>query len=179
MIIERPLELGQPRRKVWCLSTEITNNNNGTYSFVNLPNEDLGFGSKIFVVDVPNLILYFDNESGLLYPWTEATPYVLPIASDSVLGGIKVGEGLYINSNGVLSVSGTGTLVVGKATEILSTAETTKTVSFNGSYITAYATMGLEQIDVDITFGENVIIFSVAEAPSDNIICTVIYGVEE
>ena len=64
MIIERPLELGQPRRKVWCLSTEITNNNNGTYSFVNLPNEDLGFGSKVFVVDIPNLIFILTTKVG-------------------------------------------------------------------------------------------------------------------
>ena len=34
--------------------------------------------------------------------------YVLPIASASTLGGIKVGSGLSINSNGVLSVTGGG-----------------------------------------------------------------------
>jgi len=37
------------------------------------------------------------------------TPYVLPIASASVLGGIKVGSGLTINAfTGVLSTSGGG-----------------------------------------------------------------------
>ena len=34
--------------------------------------------------------------------------YVLPIASDTVLGGIKVGNGLAIDQDGVLSVSGVG-----------------------------------------------------------------------
>lgn len=35
-------------------------------------------------------------------------PYVLPIASASTLGGIKVGENLSIDENGVLSASGGG-----------------------------------------------------------------------
>lgn len=34
--------------------------------------------------------------------------YKLPVASDTQLGGVKVGEGLSINQNGVLSVSGGG-----------------------------------------------------------------------
>lgn len=33
----------------------------------------------------------------------EAIPYTLPIASDTTLGGIKIGEGLNIDSNGVIS----------------------------------------------------------------------------
>ncbi len=36
------------------------------------------------------------------------SPYSLPIASDSVLGGIKVGENLTIDENGILSASGSG-----------------------------------------------------------------------
>lgn len=36
--------------------------------------------------------------------------YVLPIASSSTLGGIKVGSGLSINSSGVLSVTGGGSV---------------------------------------------------------------------
>lgn len=35
----------------------------------------------------------------------EATPYTLPIASDDTLGGIKVGDNLTIDQNGVLSAS--------------------------------------------------------------------------
>lgn len=39
----------------------------------------------------------------------DTTPYVLPVASDTILGGIKVGEGLSITEDGVLSSSGGGT----------------------------------------------------------------------
>ena len=39
----------------------------------------------------------------------DITPYVLPIASTTVLGGIKVGEGLSITEDGVLSSTGGGT----------------------------------------------------------------------
>ena len=42
--------------------------------------------------------------------------YVLPIASASVLGGIKVGSNLSIDSNGVLSASGGGGYVLPEAT---------------------------------------------------------------
>lgn len=68
MIIERPLETGQPRRIVYCLSNEITDNGDDTYSFVNLSDSSLGFGSKIHVID-SDMELFFDNSSGLLYPW--------------------------------------------------------------------------------------------------------------
>lgn len=39
----------------------------------------------------------------------DSTPYVLPIASDTVLGGIKVGEGLSITEDGTLSSAGGST----------------------------------------------------------------------
>lgn len=38
----------------------------------------------------------------------EPTPYELPVASDEVLGGVKVGENLSITEEGVLSASGGG-----------------------------------------------------------------------
>lgn len=36
----------------------------------------------------------------------DITPYTLPVASDTVLGGIKVGEGLSIDGDGILSTNG-------------------------------------------------------------------------
>ena len=47
----------------------------------------------------------------------EAEPYVLPPATDSTLGGIMVGDGLIIDSNGVLSIdsSDTGEYEAGEA----------------------------------------------------------------
>lgn len=52
------------------------------------------------------------GESGLWVnkPNSGGGGYVLPIASASTLGGIKVGSGLSINSSGVLSVTGGGSV---------------------------------------------------------------------
>lgn len=69
MVIERPLEQGQPRRIVYCSIDELTDNGNGTYSFKTLPNEALGFGSTVIVVDADKKLM-FDNNSGVLYDWT-------------------------------------------------------------------------------------------------------------
>lgn len=43
--------------------------------------------------------------------------YTLPKATDSKLGGIKVGSGLSIDSSGVLSASGGGAFVIGMTSE--------------------------------------------------------------
>lgn len=67
MIIEQPLQTGQPRRKVWCTLAEITTSDSVTYRFKNLPINALGFGSIVYVVDSPGLILYYDNGDGTLY----------------------------------------------------------------------------------------------------------------
>lgn len=199
------MESGQPRRKVWCEYADLVDNADGTYAFVNLPLDALGYGSKVYVIDRTGLTLFYDDNTGILYPWASGSGGVippatnitiggvivgdglsvepngtlaldLPIASDDVLGGVKVGEGLYVNSNGVLAVSNTGTLYVGKATETMSTSETTKTVNFTGSFITAYATMSGVKISLDITINESSVVFTVGEAPSSAIVCTVIYG---
>lgn len=47
-------------------------------------------------------ILQYDEDSG---EWVNANPYSLPIASASTLGGIKVGQNLSIDANGVLSAT--------------------------------------------------------------------------
>lgn len=44
--------------------------------------------------------------NNIIYSIPSGTPYELPVASDETLGGIKVGDGLSISENGVLSVSG-------------------------------------------------------------------------
>lgn len=44
---------------------------------------------------------------GVIYDWTPSN-YELPTASDSTLGGVKVGSGLAIDQNGVLSATGGG-----------------------------------------------------------------------
>lgn len=70
MTIERPLEVGQPRRRVWCLSTDIQLEQAGVYSFVNLPNEALGDGSEVIVMNSPCKLLFYSAETHLLYDWS-------------------------------------------------------------------------------------------------------------
>src|SRR6266566_5519395 len=52
-------------------------------------------GSNIVVTETPSEIIITGN----------AVPYTLPIASSSVLGGIKVGSGLFIALDGTLSAT--------------------------------------------------------------------------
>lgn len=61
-----------------------------------------------------------------------ATSYTLPIASASVLGGIKVGSGLSIAPDGTLSASGGGTVLsVGALSPLFTTANPTTTPTFS------------------------------------------------
>ena len=66
IVIERPREVGQPRRKVWCNKTDLMPQGEG-YVFNDLAQDALGFGSIVFVVDEPGLVLWYDNESGEMY----------------------------------------------------------------------------------------------------------------
>lgn len=62
----------------------------------------------------PGHVLTWDDTAGEDGMWVNKPNsgggYVLPIASSSTLGGIKVGSGLSINSSGVLSVTGGGSV---------------------------------------------------------------------
>lgn len=59
--------------------------------------------------------IYFDTVNGTLCQYDGSSwnpvgaPYVLPIASASELGGVKIGAGLVIASDGTISVNGGGT----------------------------------------------------------------------
>lgn len=64
--------------------------------------------------------------SGGVYSALAAQKYTLPVATSSVLGGVKVGTGLSINSAGVLSNSGVRSI---------STGSTNGTISVNGSSV--------------------------------------------
>ncbi|MEG0486310.1 MAG: tail fiber domain-containing protein [Acinetobacter sp.] len=74
----------------------------------------------------------FDGTQNISLP--EEAPYSLPTASDSVLGGIKVGSGLAI-ANSVLSVGTLNQSTTGNAATAtkLTTARTIGGVSFDGS----------------------------------------------
>lgn len=70
-------------------------------------NPKVANGSTYYESDTSKLYVWYNNQ------WYEKTAtggggYELPIASASTLGGVKVGEGLSIDSGGVLSASGGG-----------------------------------------------------------------------
>ena len=72
MVIESPLEVGQPRRIVFCKYNELIDNGDGTYKFIDLSGNALGFGSMVIVID-KSLILFYDDEEDLLYAFTLPT----------------------------------------------------------------------------------------------------------
>ncbi len=57
---------------------------------------------------VPTNVSAFTNDAGYITAADLPSPYTLPIASSTTLGGIKVGAGLTISSGGVLSATGGG-----------------------------------------------------------------------
>ena len=61
----------EPRAIVWCMSTDLTDNNDGTYSFVDTDfAATLGTGSEIIVMDLPTIKLYYNATTELAYDWT-------------------------------------------------------------------------------------------------------------
>ena len=81
MNISAPLQTGTNRRNVWCLSFDITSNGDGSYRFINLTKDSLGFGSMVYVIDVPALVCYYDDNNtfiaGNKYP---SVDHMIPIA---------------------------------------------------------------------------------------------------
>ena len=96
--------------------------------------------------------VYYNSVSKHLYihngtTWTEVgSSYTLPIASATVLGGVKVGSGLSIDGAGVLStvlqtvkVNGSSLVINSNAVDILIAVGTTNgQIKVNGSDITIY-----------------------------------------
>ena len=53
---------------------EIEANDDGTFDILDSEvAETLGFGSEIYVIDVPGMILFWDNNEGVAYNWSDAT----------------------------------------------------------------------------------------------------------
>ena len=85
--------------------------------------------------DSGRLFIWYEDEN--TSQWVDASPagaggdggdeYILPIASDSVLGGIKVGSGLTISGDGTLSadIQGGGGTTVGNLQEVTDEGNTT------------------------------------------------------
>lgn len=61
----------KPRAQVWCVSSEITEQNDGTYTFNETIPPAIGTGSEIIVMDAPGLALFYDADAGKAYNWTK------------------------------------------------------------------------------------------------------------
>lgn len=61
------------------------------------------------------------------------------------------------------------------ATGTIGTSATSATVSFTGTFLSAYATMGGEEVLLDVAIGSSSVTFTVAAAPSAAITCVVVY----
>ena len=61
----------QPRALVWCKSSELTDNNDGTYTVNDSAlAATLGTGSEIIVIDIPGKFLFYDAATQLAHDWT-------------------------------------------------------------------------------------------------------------
>ena len=62
------------------------------------------------------------------------------------------------------------------ATGNIGTSATSATVSYSGTLINAYATMGGSEVVVDIAYGNGTVTFSTAQAPAAAVTCVVVYA---
>lgn len=62
------------------------------------------------------------------------------------------------------------------ATGTIGTSATSATVSYSGTLINAYATMGGSEVVVDIAYGSGTVTFTTAQAPSAAVTCVVVYA---
>ena len=94
--------------------------------------------------------IYVDIPTNQSYRWSGSTyivissPYVLPTASANTLGGVKVGDGLAIDNNGVLSAEGGGSI------EVVQTIGTSTTAVMSQNAVTNH----IENTDVHVTAAE-------------------------
>lgn len=59
------------RAHAWAMSSELTDNGDGTYSIIDTEIADsFGTGSEIIVIDIPGKLLFWDAETQLAYDWT-------------------------------------------------------------------------------------------------------------
>lgn len=87
-------------------------------------------------------------------------------ASDGIAATPAAVKAAYDLANGKSTVTVT--------TGSIGTSATTATVSYSGTVINAFATMGGAEVVTDITYGTGTVTFTVAAAPSSAITCTVV-----
>lgn len=68
-----PMDLGETRAICYAMLDELTDNGDGTYSFVDTAKAaTFGVGSEIIVIDSPGKLL-FVGDDGLAYDWTASS----------------------------------------------------------------------------------------------------------
>lgn len=65
------VDLLSPKATVWCKSSEITQQIDGSYTFNNPVPSGVGTGSEIIVIDSPGMMLFYDADEGKAYDWTK------------------------------------------------------------------------------------------------------------
>lgn len=94
------------------------------------------------------------NASGTGYEFATltggGTAYALPVASDTVLGGVKIGSGLAIDVGGFLSATSSGG--AGTVTSVEVTAASTK-LAVTGSPITSSGVISVDVVESNLNVG--------------------------
>lgn len=121
------------------------------------------------------------NEKGDVYIVTEDNSEWVWV-SDSASGTAADWEkfGPTIDLSGYATIAYVDDAIAGAsvktATGTIGTSATSATVSYSGTLINAYATMGGSEVVVDIAYGSGTVTFSTAQAPSSAITCVVVYA---
>lgn len=58
----------------------------------------------------------------------------------------------------------------------ISTNAITTTVNYSGNFISAYALQGANLIQCNITVNNNSVVFTLAQKPTSQVVCNVVYG---
>ena len=109
-----------------------------------LTNAPAGVEGQVYYNSVEKAIYFYNGTEWVTS--TGGSTYTLPIASDAVLGGVKVGSGLSIDENGILTanlrtvkVNGSALTITNNAVDILVTTGTSNgQIKVNGSDIAIY-----------------------------------------
>jgi hypothetical protein len=102
-------------------------------------------------VKVDGTTITINSSTGVI---SGANTYELPIASDTILGGIKVGSGLTIDGTGVLRAGAITSTITSGTTFILNAAETQNYVSTNNGLAGLYIVRG-EADGAGVFFNDN------------------------
>ena len=112
------------------------------------------------------------SEFNVTFGDTIENPYILPIASNETLGGVKIGENITIDENGVISVDLIG---IGQGTIPIN--ENTVVIDYTGILIGMMAWQGNDFVltNLSCNISNNQITFTTNDNVTIPINCTVVY----